>query len=129
RLQSDWYSPTRLHDSPVDYYFPGDRFIPNRSLMDLDQARGILTNRSTNQHSKPKFRVGYQRTLQNLTLDTEGRPFQMMVFRGSPKSSKNNSSRTTHSSEEIQSSSEAPRKIPKSACRILDAPLMSRDYY
>ncbi|KAL2558446.1 WD repeat domain-containing protein [Forsythia ovata] len=53
--QSDWYSPTRLHNSPVDYDFPGDRFIPNRSLMDLDQAHSLLTTTSQ-KPSKLKFK-------------------------------------------------------------------------
>lgn len=94
KLQSDWYSPTRLHNSPVEYDFPvcnteifldflkgffcisldcwifilfyffkflviflkGDRFIPNRSLMDLDQAHTLLTT-PNQKSSKPKFKV------------------------------------------------------------------------
>ncbi|AES66024.1 hypothetical protein MTR_2g060680 [Medicago truncatula] len=37
-LDRDWYSPKHLLIPPTLYDFPGDRFIPNRSLMDLDQA-------------------------------------------------------------------------------------------
>ncbi|KAK3005099.1 hypothetical protein RJ639_016516 [Escallonia herrerae] len=93
-LQSNWYSPTRLLSSPVDYDFPGDRFIPNRSLMDLDQAHTLLTSRSK-EASTPKANVNlneYRRKLEeNLTLDCEGRPFRMLVFRGSPKSNRKSS--------------------------------------
>ncbi|CAI9774961.1 unnamed protein product [Fraxinus pennsylvanica] len=55
KLQSDWYSRTRLHNNPVEYDFPGDRFIPDRSLMDLDQAHSLLTT-PTQKPSKPKFK-------------------------------------------------------------------------
>nr|GEX61926.1 cell division cycle 20.5, cofactor of APC complex-like [Tanacetum cinerariifolium] len=88
KLHSDWYSPTRLHDSPVKYDFHGDRFIPNRSLMDLDQAYTLLTSR-TNYPAKCSFGAEYRRIIDgNLTLDSEGRPFRLLVFRGSPKSSR-----------------------------------------
>ncbi|RVW98234.1 Cell division cycle 20.5, cofactor of APC complex [Vitis vinifera] len=114
RFNGDWYSPTRLHDSPT----PGDRFIPNRSLMDLDQAHTLLTSR-TREVCNSTFSFGwvllvvsrriykcftcflswqqehiekddeYRRKLEeNLFFDSEGRPFRMLVFRGSPKSSK-----------------------------------------
>lgn len=85
KLQSDWYSPTRIHNNPVEYDFrviestlhsvnfhcfliikyghlitvlfiKGDRFIPNRSLMDLDQACTLLTSR-TNYPTKCNFSV------------------------------------------------------------------------
>ncbi|KAK4433445.1 Cell division cycle 20.1, cofactor of APC complex [Sesamum alatum] len=131
RLQSDWYSPTRLHDSPVEYDFPGDRFIPNRSLMDLDQAQGVLTNRIKRGPCKTKLTIGYQRNLENLTLDAEGRPFQMLVFRGSPKSGRKLSRLTDEmrrSHEEIPSCKPA-RRFPKSESCILDAPNIRNDYY
>ncbi|KAK4385229.1 Cell division cycle 20.5, cofactor of APC complex [Sesamum angolense] len=131
RLQSDWYSPTRLHDSPVEYDFPGDRFIPNRSLMDLDQAQGVLTNRINRGPRKTKLTIEYQRNLGNLTLDAEGRPFQMLVFRGSPKSGRRlgrltDEMRRRH--EEILSYKPL-RRFPKSESCILDAPNIRNDYY
>ncbi|KAE8661952.1 UDP-glycosyltransferase 89A2-like [Hibiscus syriacus] len=88
-LQSDWYSPRRLHDSPVHYDFPGDRFIPNRSLMDLDRAHGLLTNRTTQFDTDSSFNEAYrQKLIENMSLDSQGRPFKIMAFRGSPKSSR-----------------------------------------
>ncbi|KAG8381016.1 hypothetical protein BUALT_Bualt06G0076900 [Buddleja alternifolia] len=131
KLQSDWYSPTRLHDSPVEYDFPGDRFIPNRSLMDLDQAHGKLTNRNYKVPSNPTFKMEYRKSLENLTLDVEGRPFQMMVFRGSPKSSRQSCrliDEMRRSNEEIPCSKPL-RRFPKSESRILDAPNIKNDYY
>lgn len=37
----------------------GDRFIPNRSLMDLDQAHGVLTNKNSKGLCKNKPGVGF----------------------------------------------------------------------
>ncbi|KAL7107448.1 hypothetical protein ACP275_06G055700 [Erythranthe tilingii] len=131
RLHSDWYSPTRLHNSPVKYDFPGDRFIPNRSLMDLDQAHGVLTNKITKQPSKTtNFQIEqYRRNLKNLTVSAEGRPFQMLVFRGSPKSNRKLSREIQRSSEDIPSYNKPPRQFPKKETLVLDAPNITNDYY
>ncbi|XP_057778495.1 cell division cycle 20.3, cofactor of APC complex-like [Salvia miltiorrhiza] len=131
RLASDWYSPTRLHDSPVKYDFPGDRFIPNRSLMDLDQAHGALTNRVVQRPTHTKSSIEYRKSLSNLTLNADGRPFQMLVFRGSPKSSRKPNPMVD---ETRRSNSEYPtciplRRFPKGESKILDAPGISHDYY
>ncbi|KAH6790448.1 hypothetical protein C2S51_005454 [Perilla frutescens var. frutescens] len=109
RLASDWLSPTRLHDSPVEYDFPGDRFIPNRSLMDLDQAHGALTNRIV---ERPTYQMKFS-------------------VRGSPKSSRKLS---PHIDEIQRSNMESPtckplRRFPKGESRILDAPNIKHDYY
>ncbi|KAJ0466064.1 putative transcription factor WD40-like family [Helianthus annuus] len=135
KLQSDWYSPTRLHNSPVEYDFPGDRFIPNRSLMDLDQACTLLTSK-TNYPNKCNFSAEYRRIMEgNLTLDSEGRPFRMLVFRGSPKSSR----KSIRYVDEIRRSDEdnfknknhinQQRKLPKKETKILDAPFIQDDFY
>ncbi|KAG6418527.1 hypothetical protein SASPL_120731 [Salvia splendens] len=152
RLASDWYSPTRLHDSPVKYDFPGDRFIPSRSLMDLDQAHGALTNATVAQPTHTKSSIEYRKSLSNLTLNAEGRPFQMLVFRGSPKSSRklnpmidetrcsNNEALTCRPLRRFpkvnvftRSCSSFPLTITSLSCqgeaRILDAPRISHDYY
>ncbi|XP_009759177.1 cell division cycle 20.5, cofactor of APC complex-like isoform X1 [Nicotiana sylvestris] len=136
RLEQDWYSPTRLLSNPVDYDFPGDRFIPNRSLMDLDQAHTLLTNRTNNILGKPKFNDEYRRKMEeNLKLDVEGRPFRMLVFRGSPKSSRQSTrliDEMRRSDEEIPLQTHDHRRHQKfrlKETRILDAPLLSDDYY
>ncbi|KAK2988944.1 hypothetical protein RJ640_026212 [Escallonia rubra] len=135
RLQSNWYSPTRLLSSPVDYDFPGDRFIPNRSLMDLDQAHTLLTSRSK-EASTPKANNEYRRKLEeNLTLDCEGRPFRMLVFRGSPKSNRKSSrliDEMRRSDEETLytcNNTKPQRCLPKRENRILDAPRLKDNFY
>nr|XP_027101327.1 cell division cycle 20.5, cofactor of APC complex-like [Coffea arabica]XP_027109613.1 cell division cycle 20.5, cofactor of APC complex-like [Coffea arabica] len=132
-LQSGCYSPTRLR-SPVDYDFPGDRFIPNRSLMDLDHAKSLLTNR-TKELEKPKYSEEYSRKLkENLTLDVEGRPYRMLVFRGSPKSSRKSSrliDEMRRSDEDTTNTrdSNKNRSFPKKESLVLDAPNLNDDFY
>ncbi|KAL6123431.1 hypothetical protein ACLB2K_075953 [Fragaria x ananassa] len=132
--QSDWYSPTRLNMSPnTQYEFPGDRFIPNRSLMDLDQSQSLLTDRTVpNRNSN--FNEAYRKILQDqLTLDSEGNPFKMLVFRGSPKSNR----KPIRCVDEMRRSDEFDinvrpiqlRSLPKGESRILDAPNMRNDFY
>ncbi|EEF51653.1 cell division cycle, putative [Ricinus communis] len=136
QLQSDWYSPRRLHDSPTKYDFPGDRFIPNRSLMNLDQAHSLLTNRSKQVPDLIFNEVYQQLLMENLTLDTEGRPLKMLVFRGSPKLSR----KWTHLIDQMRTDdAEALRNSPKQyqclrrltkrETRVLDAPNIIDDYY
>ncbi|XP_071707933.1 cell division cycle 20.5, cofactor of APC complex-like [Rutidosis leptorrhynchoides] len=135
KLQADWYSPTRLHNNPVEYDFPGDRFIPNRSLMDLDQAYTLLNNK-THHPTRCNFSAEYRKLIEgNLTLDSQGRPFRMLVFRGSPKTER----KSIRYIDELRRSDEEnfnynnhphqPRKIPKKELKILDAPLIRDDFY
>ncbi|KHG24726.1 ATP-dependent Clp protease ATP-binding subunit ClpE [Gossypium arboreum] len=84
-LQSYWYSPRRLHDSPTRYHFPGDRFLPNRSLMDLDRAHTLLTNKTTDFKSSKCDEVYQQKLIESQSLNSEGK--RIMVFKGSSKSS------------------------------------------
>ncbi|KAI8031020.1 Cell division cycle 20.2, cofactor of APC complex [Camellia lanceoleosa] len=136
RLQTDWYSPTRLlSGSPVQYDFPGDRFIPNRSLMDLDQAHTLLTS-WTKETSNSKFNHEYrQKVVENLNLDSEGRPFKMLVFRGSPKSSRKSlrlvdeMRRSEEKAFNHTNNAKQHRNFPKKEARILDAPRLKDDYY
>ncbi|GER46578.1 cell division cycle [Striga asiatica] len=99
--------------------------------MDLDQAHGVLTNRSKQGPPRNNSHTEYRRKLENLTLDPEGRQFQMLVFRGSPKSSR----RPTHLIDEMRRSDEENpirkplRGFPKRESRILDAPNLKRDFY
>ncbi|KAG2699159.1 hypothetical protein I3760_07G180000 [Carya illinoinensis] len=137
KLQSDRYSPTRiLSDPAIQYDFPGDRFIPNRSLMDLDQARSLLTSRINKAYHNPGFSELYrQRLEEKLTLDSEGRPFRMLVFRGSPKSSRKSIrliDETRREEEEALDNSTKDnqfRCLPKRESRILDAPNIINDFY
>ncbi|KAH7516885.1 hypothetical protein JRO89_XSUnG0155900 [Xanthoceras sorbifolium] len=134
-VETDWYSPRRLLSSPTQYDFPGDRFIPNRSLMNLDQAHCLLTTK-LKEYKNPKFNDAYRKKIaDNLTLDSEGRPFRMLVFRGSPKSSRKScrliDEIRREDAEALKNSTRQSRhrKLPKQEARILDAPNLMDDYY
>ncbi|CAI0547976.1 unnamed protein product [Linum tenue] len=134
-FQSDWCSPRRLHDSPTEYHFPADRYIPNRSLMNLDQVRSSFTN-GTRPLYNPKFSDLYRRRLSDsLTLDSEGKPLRMLVFRGSPKSSRKPLRFIDQMRQEDAAAlsrahqTHQPRRLPKKETRILDAPRIRNDYY
>lgn len=100
--------------------------------MNLDQAHSLLTNKIT-QSDHPKFSDNYRKKLkENLTLDTDGRPFRMLVFRGSPK----NSRKSCRLIDEMRQNDEVAkynhlqqRSFPEKASRILDAPNLKNDYY
>ncbi|TKY44457.1 Cell division cycle 20.2, cofactor of APC complex [Spatholobus suberectus] len=135
-LEHDWYSPKSLLSTPTHYDFPGDRFIPNRSLMDLDQAQSLLTNRTKKIQNKQFNEVYRQIVDEKLRLDSEGKPFRMLVFRGSPKSSRKPIRHIDEMREEeaaaLQNTSNQyhyRRRLPKGESRILDAPNIRNDYY
>ncbi|CAJ2673637.1 unnamed protein product [Trifolium pratense] len=136
-LDQDWYSPRSLLSTPTYYDFPGDRFIPNRSLMDLDQAKTFLTNtKKTKKCHNQNFNDAYRQKLyEKLNLDSEGKPFRMLVFRGSPKSSKKSIRHVDQLQEEdaaaLRNSGNQciPRRYPKKESKVLDAPNIRDDYY
>ncbi|CAN4123425.1 unnamed protein product [Withania somnifera] len=72
---------------------------------------------------------------ENLKLDVEGRPFRMLVFRGSPKSSRQSARliddmRRCDKEIPLQTNdTRRYRKFPLKAARVLDAPRLSDDYY
>ncbi|KAE8056872.1 hypothetical protein FH972_013608 [Carpinus fangiana] len=137
KLPSDRYSPTRLITNPTTQYdFPGDRFIPNRSLMDLDQAHSLLTSRIKKACNPTNFNEVYrQKVEEKLSLDSEGRPFRMLVFRGSPKSSRKSirliDEMRREELEALDNSNKQcqVRHFPKKEARILDAPNIVNDFY
>ncbi|KAG4171209.1 hypothetical protein ERO13_A12G195300v2 [Gossypium hirsutum] len=135
-LESDWYSPRRLHDCPTHYRFPGDRFLPNRCLMDLDKAHTLLTSKTPQFNTSSNFNQAYrQKLIENLSLDSQGRPFKIMVFRGSPKSSRKSIRFVDELRQEVAAIFEKDCKqtpyrcIPKGEKRVLDAPRLRNDYY
>ncbi|KAK6926232.1 WD40 repeat [Dillenia turbinata] len=134
RPRYDWHSPNRLLYRPsIQYDFPGDRFIPNRSLMDLDQARGLLTGKTKETPQESKISE-YRRKIEELmTLDSEGRPFRMLVFRGSPKSSRKSikmiDEMRRDDSLDFHVCTKKPRRFPKTEAWILDAPRLKDDFY
>nr|CAD1831466.1 unnamed protein product [Ananas comosus var. bracteatus] len=119
----------------------GDRFIPTRSLMDLDRARSSLLEWRTKKLAErssvltPEFlwQEVYRRMLEeNLTLDSEGRPFRMLPF-WSP--STRNSRRSLLVDEMMQEERDLARyfrpirHVPSSADKILEAPGLIDAYY
>ncbi|GAV73404.1 WD40 domain-containing protein, partial [Cephalotus follicularis] len=99
----------------------------------LDQAHSLLTNR-TKEVRNSKYGVAYQQKLvENLTLDSEGRPFRMLVFRGSPKSCRKSIRFIDEMRrEEIENDNTKKhefRRLPLREARILDAPKLKNDYY
>ncbi|KAE9592414.1 putative transcription factor WD40-like family [Lupinus albus] len=141
----------------------GDRFIPNRSLMDLDQAQSLLTN-TTNKSQNIQFSIvvaivltvvfiaivviltvaiqiavvteKYREIIDGkLNLNSEGKAFRMLVFRGSPKSSRKSIRHIDAMREEEAVAFQKGRKqhrgrqMPKREVRVLDAPNIVNDYY
>ncbi|KAH9705780.1 WD REPEATS REGION domain-containing protein [Citrus sinensis] len=73
---------------------------------------------------------------EKLTLDSEGRPFRMLVFRGTQKSSRKSNrlidELRKEDAEALRNSvtkTSRPRRLPKREARILDAPYLMEDYY
>ncbi|KAL2326656.1 hypothetical protein Fmac_025714 [Flemingia macrophylla] len=73
---------------------------------------------------------------EKLTLDSEGKPFRMLVFRGSPKSSRKSIRHIDEMREEeamalhnTSNQHHYRRRLPKRESRILDAPNIRNDYY
>ncbi|XP_062092255.1 cell division cycle 20.2, cofactor of APC complex-like isoform X3 [Humulus lupulus] len=103
--------------------------------MDLDQAHSLLTNRTKPLHNS-NFSESYRRKVEdNLTLDSQGNPFRMLVFRGSPKSSRRSircvDEMRRDEAEELHSCNKEYqiRSLPKGEARILDAPRIVNDFY
>ncbi|MQM04114.1 hypothetical protein Taro_036908 [Colocasia esculenta] len=132
--QQWWHSPPLpRNDDPVN----GDRFIPTRSLMNMDLARSSLIPRSGNAPPETfpsPAKQAYRRFVeQNLTLDSEGKTFKMLVFKGSPRKSGGRLllvDEMLH--EDLGKSKNRPpriRTVPTSADKVLDAPNLADDYY
>ncbi|XP_038981455.1 cell division cycle 20.2, cofactor of APC complex-like [Phoenix dactylifera] len=114
---------------------PGDRFIPTRSLMNLDLAQSLLWERLQKKDDRPAIltaRDEYRRKVrEQLTLDSEGKPFRMLVFRGIPRRCKNVPLVEEMMQEEWERSRPFKpfRRISTTADSILDGPNLMDDYY
>ncbi|XP_077237258.1 cell division cycle 20.2, cofactor of APC complex-like [Tasmannia lanceolata] len=137
---SGWYSPSRLSNNSTQFVEQGDRFIPTRSLMNLDTARCSL-RRNTQENSNAVTNSGailtakeeYKRIVEeNLTLDSEGKPLKILVFKGSPRSQGRRLRLLDEMMQQEKDTSNAVkplRRLPKSPLRVLDAPNLVDDYY
>ncbi|XP_038976691.1 cell division cycle 20.1, cofactor of APC complex-like [Phoenix dactylifera] len=128
RLQESSRSSSRFVD-------PGDRFIPTRSLMNLELAQSLLWERPQKKDDRPAIltpRDEYRRKVrEQLTLDLEGKPFRMLAFRGIPRRCKNVLPVEEMMQEEWERSRPLNpfRRIPTTPDRILEAQgLMDDDY-
>ncbi|XP_057457737.1 cell division cycle 20.2, cofactor of APC complex-like [Lotus japonicus] len=129
-LDRDWYTPRSLLSTPTHYHFPGDRFIPNRSLMDLDQAHSLLTNRFKETPHNQRFSESYRQKLdETLNLGSDGKPFRMLVFRGCPKSTRKSIREAEAAALQNRSNQPHSRAMPKKETKILDVPNIRNDYY
>ncbi|XP_008777075.1 cell division cycle 20.2, cofactor of APC complex-like [Phoenix dactylifera] len=117
------------------FVYPGDRFIPTRSLMNLELAQSLLWERLQKKDDRPAIltaRDEYRRKVrEQLTLDSEGKPFRMLPFRGIPRRCKNVLTVEEMLQEERERSRTFKpfRRIPTTADRILEAQNLMDDYY
>ncbi|XP_040377053.1 cell division cycle 20.2, cofactor of APC complex-like [Oryza brachyantha] len=105
----------------------GDRFIPDRSAMDMDMAHYLLTEPrkdKENAASSPS-KEAYRRLLAEKLLNNRTR---ILAFRNKPPEPENVSAADTASSHQAKPAKQR-RYIPQSAERTLDAPDLVDDYY
>ncbi|KAJ0964335.1 hypothetical protein J5N97_029457 [Dioscorea zingiberensis] len=128
--EREWFSAP----SSTRFCDPGDRFIPTRSLMNLDLAHCLLTTKDStripDQSTILTPKEEYRRKLEeSLTLDAEGKPFRMLVFKPSPRSCKKGLFLVDEMMQDEKKPSRTLRRIPLIADRILDGPKLMDDYY
>ncbi|XP_010907481.1 cell division cycle 20.2, cofactor of APC complex-like [Elaeis guineensis] len=127
--EHQWYSP-----SSSKFACPGDRFIPTRSLMNLDIAQTLLWERLLEKDDRPAIwtaRDEYRRKLrEELTLDSEGKPFKMLPFGGILRKRKNVLLADEMTQEWWDRSRPVKpfRRIPKAPDRVLNGPNLMDDY-
>ncbi|EHA8586622.1 cell division cycle 20.2, cofactor of APC complex-like [Cocos nucifera] len=103
--------------------------------MNLDLAQSSLWERPLKKDDRPVIltaRDEYRRKVrEKLMLDSEGKPFKMLPFRGIPRRCKNVLLDEEMMQEEWNRSRPVKpfRRIPTTADRILDGPKLMDDYY
>ena len=130
-LQSSKNQPVMTKVSPSK----GDRFIPNRSAMDMDLSHFALTQKE-GENSEPPIgadnfiKSEYQKTLKETLLQEDEKP-RVLAFRNKapvPKAHVNNL-KVLYSQNKGQSKLAKPtRHIPDNPTRILDAPDLVDDF-
>ncbi|XP_051216127.1 cell division cycle 20.2, cofactor of APC complex [Lolium perenne] len=106
----------------------GDRFIPDRSAMDMDMAHYLLTEPRKNQENTEVVspsKEAYRRLLREKLLNNRTR---ILAFRNKPPEPENVSAADAVSSHQAKPAKQR-RYIPQSAERTLDAPDLVDDYY
>ncbi|KAM0831521.1 hypothetical protein ACQ4PT_065481 [Festuca glaucescens] len=106
----------------------GDRFIPDRSAMDMDMAHYLLTEPRKNKENTEVVspsKEAYRRLLREKLLNNQTR---ILAFRNKPPEPENFSAADAVSSHQAKPAKQR-RHIPQSAERTLDAPDLVDDYY
>ncbi|KAG8487919.1 hypothetical protein CXB51_018177 [Gossypium anomalum] len=103
--------------------------VSTRSLMDLDRAHTLLTNKTTDFKSSKCNEVYQQKLIESQSLNSEWK--RIMVFKGSTKSIRFvDELRQEMAAISDNKSKQAPyRSIPKAEMIVLDAPGLMDDYY
>ncbi|XP_023339199.1 cell division cycle protein 20 homolog isoform X2 [Eurytemora carolleeae] len=115
---------------------PGDRFIPNRSNMDLEAAHYKIMKEGVHENEQEMMSPSkreYQRVLQeNLNIQDTSTTRILAYNTKAPIPSDgyaNNMKVLYSASKPIDSARKTTRHIPQDAERILDAPDLLNDYY
>ncbi|KAF8671746.1 hypothetical protein HU200_049867 [Digitaria exilis] len=105
----------------------GDRFIPDRSAMDMDMAHYLLTEprKDKENAAASPSKEAYRRLLAEKLLNNRTR---ILAFRNKPPEPENITDANTASSYHAKPAKQR-RHIPQSAERTLDAPELVDDYY
>ncbi|KAK3135900.1 hypothetical protein QOZ80_5BG0424940 [Eleusine coracana subsp. coracana] len=105
----------------------GDRFIPDRSAMDMDMAHYLLTESKKDKENAAASpsKEAYRRLLAEKLLNNRTR---ILAFRNKPPEPENVSADVASSHLQAKSAKQR-RHIPQSAERTLDAPDLVDDYY
>ncbi|CAL4970096.1 unnamed protein product [Urochloa decumbens] len=105
----------------------GDRFIPDRSAMDMDMAHYLLTEPKKDKENAvvSPSKEAYRRLLAEKLLNNRTR---ILAFRNKPPEPQNVSAADVASSHHAKPAKQR-RHIPQSAERTLDAPELIDDYY
>ncbi|CAN6243866.1 unnamed protein product [Urochloa humidicola] len=106
----------------------GDRFIPDRSAMDMDMAHYLLTEPKKDKENEvvSPSKEAYRRLLAEKLLNNRTR---ILAFRNKPPEPQNVSAADTAASSHHAKPAKQRRHIPQSAERTLDAPELVDDYY
>ncbi|KAL6634971.1 hypothetical protein ACP70R_027642 [Stipagrostis hirtigluma subsp. patula] len=109
----------------------GDRFIPDRSAMDMDMAHYLLTEPRKDKENvagvaASPSKEAYRRLLAEKLLNNRTR---ILAFRNKPPEPENVSTADAASTHLQAKPAKQRRHIPQSAERTLDAPDLVDDYY
>ena len=128
-----------LTGSPGKSHSAGDRFIPNRSAMDLDVSHYALTNNNTHDAENTDGQINtpndmYKKELAQTLMCSDPSSAKVLALKSkAPKPSEENENSLrvlyTQNREAGFCAQDYTRHIPQAPERILDAPELLDDYY